>query len=242
MKTTQRSFNQLPVFIVTGFLLMLLLQLGYHHFYKTSLLPSFTQLSRPANAGLYQGLAMGSDRLWSYLLLLKLQLHDNQKGQHVNYRQLDYHVLSQWLMTLYELNPQSDYPAFLASRVYSQVDDPQKIRIMIDLIDDLFQRDPQQHWRRMTEACLLAKHQLRDLNLALQLAQKLAALPDTFEFPFWARDMQIVLLDELNQDESAQLLISSLLQSGTIKDRDEIHFLENRLLKIQQKLLENRQN
>ena len=119
MKTTLRSFNQLPVFIVTGFLLMLLLQLGYHHFYKTSLLPSFTQLS-------------------------------------------------QWLKTLYELNPQSDYPAFLASRVYSQVDDPQKIRIMIDLIDDLFRRNPQQHWRRMTEACLLAKHQLRDLILALK--------------------------------------------------------------------------
>ena len=242
MNTTQRKFSQLPVFIVAGFLLMLLLQLVYHHFYKTSLLPSFTQLSKPANAELYHSLAMGSDRLWSYLLLLKLQLHDNQKGRHVNYRQLDYQVLSQWLKTLSQLNPQSDYPAFLASRVYSQVDDPQKIRKMIDLIDDLFQRNPQQHWRRMTEACLLAKHRLKDLNLALQLAQKVAALPDTFKLPFWARDMQLVLLDELNQNESAQLLISSLLQSGTIKDRDEIHFLQHRLLKIQQKLLENKHN
>ncbi len=231
--------NQVPLVVLVGFVLMLGLQLGYHHFYQQSLQSSFTQLSRPADASFYRSLAMGSDRLWSYLLLLNVQLHDNQKGRHVNYSQLDYRVLRQWLLTLYELNPQSEYPAFLASRIYSQVDDPQKIRLMIDLIDELFERNPEQHWRRMTEASLLAKHQLADLPLALSLAQQVAALPESYDLPFWARDMQLVLLDELNQYESAQLLISSLLESGNIKDRDEVRFLQHRLLKIQQKLLEN---
>ncbi len=231
--------NQVPLVVLVGFVLMLGLQLGYHHFYQQSLQSSFTQLSQPAATSYYRSLAMGSDRLWSYLLLLNVQLHDNQKGRHVNYRQLDYQVLRQWLLRLYELNPQSEYPAFLASRIYSQVDDPQKVRLMIELVDELFERNPEQHWRRMTEACLLAKHQLQDLPLALSLAQKVAALPESYDLPFCARDMQLVLLDELNQYESAQLLISSLLQSGNIKDRDEVRFLQHRLLKIQQKLLEN---
>ncbi len=239
MSVRQRKFSQLPLAITLGFGLMLVVQLAHHHYFKPSILASFTQLSRPAASDYYQNLALGSDKLWSYLLLLKVQLHDNQKGRHINYRQLDYQLLSQWLLTLYELNPGSDYPAFLASRVYSQVNDPAKIRLMIDLIDELFERNPQQHWRRMTEACLLAKHQLKDLQLALTLANKIAALPETYDLPFWARDMRLVLLDELNQLESAQLLISSLLQSGKIKDRDEVRFLQHRLLKIQQKMLEN---
>ncbi len=239
MNARQRNLNQVPILILVGFVFMLAVQLGYHHLYQRSLRVSFTQLSQPADSSFYRSLAMGSDQLWSYLLTLNVQLHDNQKGRHVNYRHLDYQVLRQWLLTLYEMNPQSDYPAFLASRIYSQVNDPSKIRLMIKLIDELFERDPQQHWRRMTEACLLAKHQLQDLPLALDLAQKVAALPKSYDLPFWARDMQLVLLDELNQYESAQLLISSLLQSGDIKDRDEVRFLQHRLLKIQQKLLEN---
>ena len=112
---------------------------------------------------------------------------------------------------------------------------------MVVLIEELFELNPRQHWRRMTEATLLAKHQLNDLPLALRLAEKISALPKSIEMPFWARDMEIVLLDELNQHQSAQLLISSLLQSGDITDPDEIRFLQFRLLRIQQILSENRQ-
>ena len=93
----------------------------------------------------------------------------------------------------------------------------------------------------MTEACLLLKHQLNDLPAALEVAERIAALPGTIKIPFWARDMKLVLLDELNELESAQLLISSMLQSGEIEDRDEIRFLQSRLLKIQQSLLKSKQ-
>jgi len=173
--------------------------------------------------------------------MLSVQLHDNQKGQHVSYSHLDYEALSNWLITLYELNPGSDYPAFMATRIYSQVSDKKKIRRMIDVVILLFERNPRQNWRRMTEVSLIAKHQLKNLPLALQIASEVAALPMSFELPHWARDMRLVLLDELNQLESAQLLISSMLQSGHIKDPDEIRFLQARLLKIQQKMLENKQ-
>ena len=112
---------------------------------------------------------------------------------------------------------------------------------MIAVVEKLFEMNPQQHWRRMTEACLILKHQLNDLPAALKVAEQIAALPKSVKLPHWARDMRLVLLDELNQKESAQLLISSMLQSGEITDRDEIRFLQDRLLKIQQELSENKQ-
>lgn len=239
MRNNERKLSHVPSFISAGFLVFLIFQLGYHHFFNTSLVGSFKQLDQPRGVNFYRSLSLGSDQLMSYILLLGVQLHDNQKGRHINYSHLDYHRLRDWLLMLYELNPQSDYPAFLATRVYSQIKEKQKIRVMIGLVDELFERNPQQHWRRMTEAALLAKHQLQDLPLALQLAQKISGLPTTAKLPFWARDMELVLLDELDKNESAQLLISSMLQSGAITDPDELRFLQFRLLKIQQKMLGN---
>jgi hypothetical protein len=111
---------------------------------------------------------------------------------------------------------------------------------MVEFIDTLFDKNPQQHWRRLTEACLLAKHQLEDLDLALRLAKKLADLPGDIKLPYWARDLKLVLLDNLGQLESAQLLILSMLKSGEIKDPDEKRFLKFRLLRIQQQLSKNK--
>lgn len=240
MNNNQRSVSQVPVLVVIGLALLFVIQMGYHHWYKTSLVDAYKKLDKPSSVKYYSAVSMGSERLLSYLMLLGVQLHDNQKGQHVSYINLNYETLKDWLLTLYELNPLSDYPAFLASRVYSQVPDESRTTQMIEVIEDLFNQNPQQHWRRMTEACLLAKHQLKDLPLALRLAQKISALPKSIKMPYWARDMELVLLDELNQYESAQLLISSMLESGDIKDADEIRFLQFRLLKIQQALLNNK--
>lgn len=227
--------------LLLGFVLAFALQITHQLYSTSSLHQNFKHLKPPLAADFYRSFTQGSEDLWSYLLMLKVQLHDNQRGQHESYKNLDYKILSQWLLTLSQLNRHSDYPAFLAARVYSQVQDPVRIRTVIDVIEQLFAQNPALHWRRMTEACLLAKHQLKDLDLALKLAAKVAELPRSIDMPYWARDMKIILLDELNELESAQILISSLLQSGSISDNDEIRFLQSRLLRIQQQMSGGRQ-
>lgn len=241
MKRAERRLSDIPFPVVAGLVVCLVIQMMHHVFFKTDNLVEYQDLRPPKTLGLYRSLSLGSEQLLSYLLIMGVQLHDNQKGRHVNYRHINYQILSEWLLMLYQLNPKSDYPAFIASRVYGQVGDASRVRQMIDVIRKLFEKDPERHWRRMTEASLLAKHRLSDLELALDLAKKVADLPKSYDLPFWARDMQLVLLDELNELESAQLLISSLLQSEEIKDPDELRFLQFRLLKIQQALSENKQ-
>ncbi len=222
-------------------LIMLLLQIGLHLSHHEKQEMHFQQLTAPQHLAFYQVAALGSNRLLSYLLALDLQLHDNQGGKHLPYSRLDYVLLSQWLKMVYDLYPESEYPAFLASRIYTQVKDKGKIRIMITVIESMFMQNPGLFWRRMTEACLLAKHQLGDLHLALQLAEKVALLPRSIQLPYWARDMRLILLDDLDQNESAAILIANLLRSGEIHDNDERRFLEFRLLKIQQKLSSSKQ-
>ncbi len=237
----QRSLRQIPEYLLMGFVVAVMLQIGFHYSNKQSLLSQYQRLNPPAEVQYYQRLSMGSDRLMGYLLLLGVQLHDNQRGEHVNYRLINYDVLSNWLLILNKMLPYSDYPAFLASRVYGQVTDEENTRKMISVVEAIFRENPKLHWRRMAEACVLAKHKLKDLPRALELAKQLSGMPSTIEAPFWARDMELVLLDELNEHESAQLIISSMLQSKSIKDPDEIRFLQQRLLKIQQIMSNSRQ-
>ncbi len=239
MTVQHRNLRQIPVHLVVFFILFFCAQLIYHHSNSEASDASYKKLEVPLEPEFYRSISFGSDKLLSYLLLLGIQLHDNQKGLHVSYSHLDYSLLSDWLLTIDEINPESGYPAFLASRVYSHVNDKAKLRLMVDVIQKLFKKNPQQHWRRMTEACLLLKHQLNDLPAALKVAEQISSLPKTMKLPFWARDMKLVLLDELNQYESAQILISSMLQSGEITDEDELRFLKGRLLKIQQALSRN---
>jgi len=185
---------------------------------------------------------MGSEKLFSYLLVIRLQLHDNQAGKHVRYSRLDYERLVDWLDQIYQLNTQSEYPTMLASRVYSQTRDKARLKIILEFIDRTFIQNPQLHWRRLAEASVIAKHKLGDLQLALQMAEKLSSQPASVVMSRWARDMQFILLGDMNEFETAITIIVALLQSEAVNDPDEARFLKEKLLYFQQKLSEFQQN
>jgi len=238
MKRCVRPVWQVPRFLLAGFLVLLLFQIMLHQSVMTQKAISYRPLSTPFDSSIYRGLSMGSEQLLSYLLAIRLQLHDNQVGKHIRYNQIDYELLVRWLDQIYRLNPASEYPMMLASRIYSQTTDKKRLRIILDYIDRSFMLDPQLHWRHLAEATVVAKHQLGDLSLALQMAQKLSNQPPSVVMPAWARDIHLILLGDLNEYEAAIVIISGLLESGAADDPDEKLFLQEKLLYFQQKLSE----
>ena len=238
MKRCVRPVWQVPRSLLAGFLLLLLFQIMFHQSVITQKAISYRPLSTPFESSIYGGLSMGSEQLLSYLLAMRLQLHDNQAGKHIRYDQIDYELLVRWLDQIYRLNPASEYPIMLASRVYSQTRDKARLRIILDYIDRTFMLDPQLHWRHLAEATVVAKHQLGDLSLALQMAQKLSNQPPSVIMPAWARDIHLILLGDLNEYEAAIAIIGGLLESDAANDPDEKLFLREKLLYFQQKLSE----
>jgi hypothetical protein len=221
---------------LVGFLVLLGLQILLHQSAIRQADASYKPLTTPFDSSLYRALSMGSQQLFSYLLVIRLQLHDNQAGKHVRYSQLNYERLVDWLDQIYQLNTQSEYPTMLASRVYSQTRDKARLKIILEFIDRTFMQNPQLHWRRLAEASVIAKHQLGDLQLALQMAEKLSSQPASVKMPSWARDMQFILLGDMNEFETAITIIVALLQSEAVNDPDEARFLKEMLLYFQQKL------
>ena len=236
MRRGERPLLLLPRPLLLGFLVLLAGQLFYHHFGRVQMAANYQVLDKPLSAAAYRGLAMGSEQLLGYLLALRLQLHDNQAGQHFRYSLIDYDVLIDWLELISAMSPHNEYSMLLASRIYSQTGDPDRLRQILAFIERRFDENPQLHWRRMAEASVLAKHKLHDLERALQMAEKIARQPASVQMPQWARDFRFLLLAELNEFESAIAIIQALLQSKAVSDPDEKRFLEEKLLDFQQKL------
>jgi hypothetical protein len=237
----ERPLLLLPRPLLLGCLVLVGCQLFYHHASRVQVATNYQALHKPLSAAVYRGIAMGSGQLLGYLLAIRLQLHDNQAGQHFRYSLIDYEVLIEWLDRITELSPGTEYPMLLASRVYTSTGDQARLRAILGFIQRRFDDDPQLHWRRLAEATVIAKYKLEDLELALAMAEKLAQQPSSVEMPNWARDFQFLLLAELNELESAIALIQALLQTDAVHDPDERRFLEGKLLDFQQKLFESRQ-
>ena len=241
MRRSERPMRLLPRPLLLGFVILFASQVIYHHAGRLRFEANYRPLSKPMSARTYRGIAMGSEQLLGYLLAIRLQLHDNQAGQHFRYSLIDYDLLVDWLERISDVSPNTEYPMLLASRIYTQTGNTERLRKMLEFIEKRFDDNPQLHWRRLAEASVIAKHKLEDLELALRLARKLAAQPASIEMPPWARDFEFLILADLNEFESAIAIIQAMLQSGSIKDPDEQRFLREKLLDFQQKLFETQQ-
>ena len=241
MRRGERPMLQLPRPLLLGFAVLLLAQLAHHQLARERIEATYRPLNPPSSAPVYRQAAMGSEQLLAHLLAIRLQLHDNQAGRHFRYSLIDYQRLVDWLEQISDVVPDNEYPMLLASRIYTQTADHGRLRRVLAFIEHRFADNPQLHWRRMAEASLIAKHKLGDLEFALRIARKLAAQPASVEMPAWARDLEFLLLAEMNELESAIAIIQALLQSGSIKDVDERRFLREKLLDFQRQLFESQQ-
>ena len=171
----------------------------------------------------------GDTTALSKYLMLWLQAFDNQPGISIPFRLLDYDRLRDWLAAILGLDPRAQYPLLSASRIYTEVPDSEKKRIMLAFVEEQFMQQPGQRWPWMAHAVYIAKHQLQDLDLALELARKIREHVPSGEAPAWARQMEIYVLEDMDQIESAMVLIGGLLESGRITDDNELHYLKYKL-------------
>jgi hypothetical protein len=166
-------------------------------------------------------------------LMLYLQAFDYQSGSKVPYRDLDYGRLEAWLARILELDPRGQYPLLAASRLYAEVPVEAKQRSMLEFIYRQFLVDPNRRWPWLAEATAIAKHRLHDLPLALRYARAIQRYAVAADVPLWAKQMEIFILEDMNELETARLIIGGYIQSGSVKDPAELRFLDQRLKQLE---------
>lgn len=166
------------------------------------------------------------------LAILWLQSFDNQPGVSLSYSRLDYEKLADWLTQILQLEPRGQYPLLLASRIYGEVNHPERRRIMADLVYQQYQQDPGRRWRWLAHTITVVRHRLKDMPLALEYAHALSSAPADLPIPGWARQMEIFLREDMGETEVAAVMLGALIDSGAVQDPAEMRFLLERLEKL----------
>lgn len=186
--------------------------------------------------------AFGEPAALGKLLMLHLQAFDYQAGSRVPYRDLDYERLEIWLGRILELDPLGQYPLMSASRLYAGVPDTAKQRRMIEFVHREYLKDPNRRWPWLAHATILAKHELRDLELARRMAVDLQRHTTTPDAPLWARQMEPFILEDMDELEAAKIVIGGLIASGQVKDERDLSLLQRRLQLLEARIAERRRH
>ncbi len=231
-----RPVDDVPASVKIFLLLALMLQLLWHSL-QEPVVAKAEDLAPPLSTRTYVMSSLGEPIAVSKFLNLWLQAFDNQPGASISFHQLNYPRLTQWLDTILELDPEGHYPMLVAARVYGSIQDPVKQRIMTEYIFYKFNEDPNKYWRWLAHAIITAKHEIKDNDLALKYAHALAEKATGKNVPYWAKDMKIIVLEDMGEVEAAKILVGALIDSGEISDPYELNFLTNKIATLEEKML-----
>lgn len=229
-----RPVSDVPKSVKWLLVISFVLQLIWHGF-QQPVVAKAKDLAPPLSTRSYVMSSLGEPIAAAKFLNLWLQAYDNQPGTSLSFHQLDYPRLTQWLDTILELDPDGHYPMLVASRVYGSVKNPEKQRIMTDYVFSKFIEEPNKYWRWLAHAVITAKHELKDLDLALKYADALAEKATGENVPYWAKDMKIIVLEDMGQLEAAKILVGALIDSGEIADPYELNFLTHKIATLEEK-------
>ena len=198
--------------------------------------PAASDLAEPPAEAAIRITSLNEPLAWAKLSNLSLQAYDHQPGISLPFKRLDYARIEAWLTRILELDPEGQYPLLAASRLYGAVDDPERQRRMLDFVQRQFLLDPNRRWQWLAHAAFVARHQLGDMALAVRYAESLRLHARSSRVPAWARQMEIFMRADMNEYETAKLLLGALLASGEVNDPSEYRFLSGRLAELEAQL------
>lgn len=235
MSASERPVGQIPVWIVFLLGALIAAQVVSKSGGRPGA-PGAEDLPPPPREQFLRAASLGEPAALSRLMMLYLQSFDYHSSNSMPYRDLDYSRLTGWLAAIQRLDERSGYPLFLAARVYAEVPDPLRQRLMLEFVYGQFLLDPNRRWEWAAHAALIAKHRLKDLPLALKYAKAVARLTTASGIPLWAKQMEVFILEDMNELDAARIMIGGLLESGRAGDPGERKLLEGRLKELEERL------
>jgi hypothetical protein len=229
-----RAMSYVPAKIWAVLLLSLFLQCVWHFSFSSQEVKRH-KLLQPPQSSTIRLISLDDTVSAAKLVMLWLQAFDNQPGVSIPLKELNYDRVIEWLDLILELDNKAQYPLLAAIRFYAEVADEEKQRKMIRYVREKFMENPNERWQFMTHAVYIAKHRIKDKQLALECAQILRQYALGDNVPYWAKQMEIFVLEDMGELEAAMIIIGGLLESGELKDPRQIKFLSQRLKEIEQR-------
>ena len=173
-----------------------------------------------------RALALGDGQFLYRAATFVLQNMGDEGGRVTPLKDYDYQRLGQWFSLLDRFDPISEFLPVLVGYYYSQSQNPNDVRVVISFLAHIAIRDPERNWRWMAHAIYLARHRVKDMNLALSLAYRMAAFKSP-KIPVWAQQMPAFVLADVGEKEAARDLMEAILDSQRDLDPSEKQFMRD---------------
>ena len=171
-----------------------------------------------------EALAMGDGQFLYRTTVFALQNMGDEGGRWTPLKDYDYQRLGQWFALLDGFDPRSDYLPVLVGYYFSQSPEPDHLRVVIAYLVRIATNDPRRNWRWLAHGVYLARHRLKDMNLALDLAYRLAGL-EAPGLPIWTKQMPAFVLAEVGDAEAARDLMEVIMESDPNLAPGELDFM-----------------
>lgn len=168
------------------------------------------------------------DEQFSYRFgAITLQNLGDGGGRVTPIKDYDFSKLGKWFWLLHGLDPASEHVPFAAAFYFGGTSDPAQVAVVVDYLGKIGANPAGEKWRWLAHAAYLARHRMKDMQLALDLAYQLSRMrPLQGELPLWAKQLPAFILKEQGEKESAKELISSLLMNEKNPNPNEVNFMK----------------
>jgi len=175
--------------------------------------PPWDTVEPPPPKALRDLMGFGDGQMLFRGLGLALQHAGDTGGRVTPLRSLDYANVVAWLDVLDDLDRTSVLAPMLAAFHFGQSPVPADVARVVEWLIDAAQADPARRWRYLAHGAVIAKHRVKDLDLALRAARALAALPAA-DRPLWTRQMPAFILSDMGEAEQAAAVYAAILKEG----------------------------
>ncbi len=170
--------------------------------------------------------ALGDGQFLYRAATFALQNMGDEGGRVSPLKDYDYQRLGRWFALLDQFDPKSQYLPVLVGYYFGQTPKTEDLRVVIDYLVRVTERDPERNWRWLAHAVYLARHRINDIKLALDLAYRLAAL-EAPGLPVWTKQMPAFVLAEVGDNEAARDLMVVILETDQNLTPEEIEFMRD---------------
>lgn len=156
---------------------------------------------------------LGDTQLSYRIIGIMLQNLGDTGGRTTALKDYDFAELSKWFFVQNSLDHHSNYIPYLAAYYYSATQEPLKFRPVIDYLEAVGQSPEGEKWRFLAQAVYLSRFVMNDTDLALKLANQLAAHKNP-NMPSWTRQMPAFVMTQAGDKKAAYGLLVEILRSG----------------------------
>lgn len=206
------------------FALMCLCQLLFWS-HSREVMPDMAVVPDVPGREVVKALSLGDEQFYFRVLAMDIQNAGDTFGRFTPLKYYDYNKLSKWFSLLDALDNESVFVPTLATYYYSQTQNTQDVRYIVDYLYHYAATRADTKWWWLIQAMYLANHKLEDQELALKVGQPLL---DAKGIPLWARHFPAFIYEQKGEVDQALYVMEHVLKEyeSAHLSREDFNFMK----------------